>query len=291
MANEYRETVSDKLADKILVESRLNRAGFVMAAHHCHPYFEIFNVESGACSFFIGNNMFDLHEGDFILIPPDVFHYTRYLYGACRRNNIFFRRENISDATAKLMPHGGEFFLSTRIFQTPEAYRGQMSALIARMVREEKINDERSALMLEALLQQLLLLCSRECTFLSDMPADIHTTDRPIVEAARFISENYTDDISAKDIADAAGYSPNYLSKKFREATGIGVHEYLVFIRLQRAALELLSTDNSITEIAARCGFSDANYFKDAFKKKYGVTPRAYRSGGEPPLPYSADSL
>ena len=73
------------------------------------------------------------------------------------------------------------------------------------------------------------------------------------------------------------GYSPNYLSRKFKEAVGVGVHEYIVFIRLQNAANELLSTKDTITEIALRCGFSDGNYFKDAFKKKYGLTPRDYR--------------
>ena len=83
--------------------------------------------------------------------------------------------------------------------------------------------------------------------------------------------------ISAADIASAAGFSPNYLSKRFREAAGIGVHEYLMFVRLQHAALDLVSTGDSITEIALRSGFSDSNYFKDAFKKKYGVTPSAYR--------------
>ena len=83
--------------------------------------------------------------------------------------------------------------------------------------------------------------------------------------------------ITTADIARAADYSPNYLSRKFREAAGIGVHEYLLFIRLRHAALELLATDDSVTEIALRCGFSDGNYFKDAFKKKYGITPRAYR--------------
>ena len=56
------------------------------------------------------------------------------------------------------------------------------------------------------------------------------------------------------------------------------VHEYLVLLRLKSAALELLSTQDSITEIALRNGFSDSNYFKDAFKKMYGVSPRAYRS-------------
>lgn len=78
-------------------------------------------------------------------------------------------------------------------------------------------------------------------------------------------------------MAAAVGFSPNYLSRRFRQATGIGLHEYIVFIRLHHAARQLVSTDDSVTDIALRCGFSDSNYFKDAFKKKYGVTPRAYR--------------
>ncbi len=57
----------------------------------------------------------------------------------------------------------------------------------------------------------------------------------------------------------------------------MGVHEYLVLIRLRSAAYELLSTDQSVTQIALHCGFSDSNYFKDAFKKKFGLTPRDYR--------------
>ena len=83
--------------------------------------------------------------------------------------------------------------------------------------------------------------------------------------------------ISAADIAAASGFSPNHLSRKFREAAGIGTHEYLIQIRLQHAALALASTEDSITQIALRCGFSDSNYFKDVFKKNFGLTPREYR--------------
>jgi AraC-like DNA-binding protein len=41
--------------------------------------------------------------------------------------------------------------------------------------------------------------------------------------------------------------------------------------------MELLNTDHTVTEVAMNSGFSDSNYFKDAFKKMYGVSPRAYR--------------
>lgn len=263
--------------DNIYAGSEVREAGYVMPDPHCHSYFELFYVESGACRFFIDNNMYDIHAGDFMLIPPDVFHYTRYLFGACKRSVVHFHVEDISDSVKKLLPGHADFLSAMRIFQVPEAYREQINALLLRMVNEKKIADERSGLMLQALLQELFLLCGRECRFLNDIPANIHTTDRQIVQAAQFISNHYMDRISTADIAAAAGYSPNYLSQKFRKSVGIGIHEYLVFIRLQYAALELVTTNDSITEIAFRCGFSDSNYFKDAFKKKYGLTPRAYR--------------
>ena len=96
--------------------------------------------------------------------------------------------------------------------------------------------------MLGAMLQELLLACCRVCAILQDVPEQIHTTDREIVRAARFITEHYAEPITAADIAAAAGFSPNYLSRKFREAAGFGVHEYLTFIRLRNAAHELTAT-------------------------------------------------
>lgn len=268
---------TEKMIDRIYVESEVKEAGYVMPSHHCHPYSELFYIENGSCRFFIENNIYDMHTGDFMLIPPQVFHYTRYLFGACKRSVVFFREDDIGEPVKHLLPQQTGFFSEMRIFQVPEVHQEQIAGLLSRMVKEEKIDDERSSLMLCMLLQELFLLCSRECRFQQDMPANIHTTDRQIVQAAQFISRHYMEHLTTADIAAAADYSPNYLSRRFREAAGIGVHEYLVFIRLQHAALELLTTDDSITEIAFRCGFSDSNYFKDAFKKKYGITPRAYR--------------
>lgn len=277
MTNNRSVRQTEKRIDRIYAEGEIKKAGYVMPSHHCHPYFELFYIESGACRFFIENNIYDMHSGDFMLIPPQVLHYTRYSFGDCKRNIVFFREDDVWESVKQLLPQQTDFFSEMRIFQVPEAHREQIAALLLRMVKEEKIGDKRSSLMLQTLLQELFLLCSRECRFPQDMPVHIHTTDQQIVQAAQFISSHYPESITMVDIAQAAGYSPNYLSRKFREAAGIGVHEYLVFIRLQHAALELITTDDSITEIALRCGFSDSNYFKDAFKKRYGVTPRAYR--------------
>ncbi|MCR4764107.1 MAG: AraC family transcriptional regulator [Lachnospiraceae bacterium] len=267
------------MGDRIQAERVHRESGYVMGSYHCHSFYELYYVEQGACRFLIEDSMIDLHAGDFLLIPPRMLHYTRYLLGACRRVIVFFGREHLEEETIAQMPRGEAFFSDMRIMQIPDAYAEQISGHLTRMITEGRINDARSAPILRAQLQELLLICSRIGTFLQDTPANIHTTDRQILTAARFISSHYASEIRTSDVAAAAGFSQNYLTRRFREAAGIGVHEYLVFIRLQHAALELVSTGDSITDIALRCGFSDGNYFKDAFKKKYGVTPRAYRKG------------
>ena len=275
--SEKKEKLENNSLRRVLVECQLREEGFVMSSHHCHSFFEIYYVDRGNCRFLVENNIYDLRQGDFLLIPPDVLHYTRYLDGPCKKYGIYFRSDDISPQVSAAMPGGSSFFQETRIFQLPDAHHYQAELLLDRMLTEEKIEDSRTEAMLYLQLQELLLFCSRNCSFLQDIPANIRTTDRQIVLAARYISDHYMEPISAADIASAAGFSPNYLSKRFREAAGIGVHEYLMFVRLQHAALDLVSTNDSITEIALRSGFSDSNYFKDAFKKKYGMTPSAYR--------------
>jgi len=263
--------------DGVHAESKTRDPDFVMKGHHCHSCYELFYVESGDCCFLIDDQIVDLHAGDFILVTPMSLHYTRYVLGPCRRTVILFRGEDILDDVRELMPQSAVFFSQTSVFRVPEAKRAQVAAILECMTAEDEIRDERSAVMLKMALQSLLLLCGRVCSFLFEPPADIHTSDRQILQAAQYICQNYMEQLTSADVARAVGFSPNYLSRKFKAATGIGLHEYIVFVRLQHAAQELVSTADSITTIALRCGFSDSNYFKDSFKRKYGVTPRNYR--------------
>ena len=276
MAIDRTKRISKDAIDKIYVESNVRDASFIMPHPHCHSYCELYYIENGACRFFIENNMYDLKSGDFLFIPPQVFHYTRY-FGICKKVSIFFRKEDVDGRVKELLPQKDSFFASAHVFETPSAHIAQINGLILRMLNEEKTADAQTEVALHVLLAELFLLCNRECNFLQELPENIHTTDRQIVQAAQFISNRYGERISTADVAAAVGYSANYLTHKFKEAAGIGVHEYLAFIRLQRAAHELVTTSDKITDIALRCGFSDSNYFKDAFKKKYGVTPREYR--------------
>lgn len=262
---------------RVKMDKAFRESGVGMAAHHCHSYYELYYVQQGGCRFMIDDSFYDLKTDDFILLPPQTFHYTHYLQDRCLRCNVYFRPMDISEHVHGALPENGSFFSHARIFHAQAPYHEQICQLLERMEAEEELNDARTAPMQYFLLQELFLLIARACDYTQALPEVIRASDRQILQAARYISSNYMNPISSGDIAAAAGFSPNHLSKKFRESAGIGVHEYLVFIRLQHAALDLISTKDSITQIALRCGFSDSNYFKDVFKKKYGMTPREYR--------------
>ncbi|MBQ1859884.1 MAG: helix-turn-helix transcriptional regulator [Clostridia bacterium] len=281
MEKDFSRREPEKPIDRIYVEDQVRDRSYIVPTNHYHPYYEIYYLESGSCRFFIGGTMLDVHAGDLLIIPPRTMHYTRYLFGTCRRFNLFFRRKDLEQDIRNTFPGQDTFFSQWRLLQIPDFYRDSLTALFGRMLNEEKINDERTPLLLKCRLQETLLVCSRIGVIPEAPPADIHTTDQAIVRAAGFMREHFREPITAEEIAKAAGFSINYLSRKFRQAAGLGVHEYLSYLRLHQAALELVETKDLIIDIALRCGFTDANYFKDCFKRHYGVSPRAYRTGKE----------
>ena len=271
--------------DGIHAESCLRDQHFVMQGHHCHSCVELFCVESGSCRFLLDEHIFDLREGDLILVPPMVLHYTRYVFGACRRTVIFFREEDLDPEVRRSVPQGALRLSEATVMRIPPAHRERILELLRALTEEEGAADCRTALLRKAYLQTLLLLCGRVCGFLKKPSAALPAADPQVLQAVRYICRHYAEPLTSEDVARAVAFSPNYLSRKFRLSTGIGLHEYIVFVRLQHAAQELAATSDSITAIALRCGFSDSNYFKESFKKKYGVTPRGYRKASAQKAP------
>lgn len=231
-------------------------------------------MDHGTCRFFINNDFYTVKEGDLIVIPKQLFHYTKYS-SPCVRTAIFFRDEDLLPIDNII--HFSHTYQDLRIYHLNDSSQTNVKAILENMLTEMRFDDEVTVTALQVQLQGLFLYIHRYCN-----PAEhfenIHTNDEEIVNAARFISNHYAEHITTKDIAAITGFTTNYLSTKFREKTGIGLHEYLVFTRLHHAERLLLSTHLSITEIALECGFTDSNYFKDAFKKMYGLSPRKYRS-------------
>ena len=91
------------------------------------------------------------------------------------------------------------------------------------------------------------------------------------------IHTRYADPISLKILAQEMGINKDTMSKKFKDAVGCSVGEYILDYRIRNVCHSLVNTDESIRKVADTCGFSSEAYFYRQFKKKKQTTPALYR--------------
>lgn len=101
-------------------------------------------------------------------------------------------------------------------------------------------------------------------------------------KAKEYILGHYKDEnISLNVVASCVNISPNHFSTIFSQEIGITFVEYLTKVRMEAARELLLKTDYRTSEIGYQVGYKDPHYFSYLFKKIHGITPKAFRSGGE----------
>jgi AraC-like DNA-binding protein len=94
---------------------------------------------------------------------------------------------------------------------------------------------------------------------------------------ARFIGEHAIKGISSQDVSRGVGLHPNYATTVFRRAVGMTITQAITRQRLDTAQSLLISTDRAVTTIAFECGFGSLSRFYEAFGKRFGVRPSAFR--------------
>lgn len=95
-------------------------------------------------------------------------------------------------------------------------------------------------------------------------------------QAIRWLTLQHSQPVTIHELADSLGYHRTYLSKKFKEYTGVSPQQFLLRIRMERA-VALLQKSLTIKEVASSVGFNDALYFSKQFKNWYGIAPSEYR--------------
>lgn len=88
--------------------------------------------------------------------------------------------------------------------------------------------------------------------------------------------------LTLSNLAKSIGYSEYYVSRKFRNISGMQLRDYLRGRRLAFALKDVRDTKEGILEIALNYGFSSHEAFTRAFKEAYGVTPGEYRKNPVP---------
>jgi len=101
-------------------------------------------------------------------------------------------------------------------------------------------------------------------------------TRRLIRRAKEFLEAELSSSIQLKDVGQAVGASPTYLTDLFRRMEGVPLHQYLTRLRLARALVELRDTDD-LTALALELGVSSHSHFTATFRRRFGCTPSEFR--------------
>lgn len=99
-----------------------------------------------------------------------------------------------------------------------------------------------------------------------------------------FIEKHLDEEITLHVLAQQAGYSPWHCAKMFKEYTDKSPFEYIRKLRLSKAALVLRDEDLRVVDVALDFVFDSHEGFTRAFRKQFGVTPKAYQKK-TPPIP------
>jgi AraC-like DNA-binding protein len=94
----------------------------------------------------------------------------------------------------------------------------------------------------------------------------------------RYIKTHFHEPLSTRAIAGALGFNADYLGRCYRRRYGATITDSIHECRLRYAARLLLDSASNIDEIARRCGYANASYYRRLFKRRFGVSPRLYRS-------------
>lgn len=235
---------------------------------HFHDEHELYYMVSGSTKYYIDKKKpYQIESGNFVLIPAGVKHKTDS--EGCRvleRVLVSFKDDALSDKCKEIL----KGLFDQGIITVPISKLENIEAIFSKIGKEYNSSDSYSESLINLYIEEILILLDR---FREDFLPNLNETDKIIHKISRYIAQNYTQDLSLDSLSRQFSLSSAHLSRRFKAVAGMGINEYITYVRLLNAERLLKEGKLPITEIAGRCGFNDSNYFSTVFKKTKGITP------------------
>ena len=235
-----------------------------------HDFYELVLVCEGQIGVTADADSFVLDTGCAILHPPMEFHSLRGI-GSPAKIIIF-------SFSAQSMPQFDHFRFTIDAENLLRAERALSTLRTNTPAVNEEIGDvpkDKERAVQQALCElEILLLALTEPS--SNVQFDASAGARNYRRALKVIEENLCIPLDTTELARLSHMSPSLLKKTFSRYAGVGVMEYIRSRKINYA-IPRLRAGESVKEIAADLGFTDAGYFSTVFRRITGHSPTHYR--------------
>lgn len=256
---------------------------FTVVTTHWHDEAELIVIKKGTGIISVDMEVHIVKEHDIIFVRPGQLHaIMQYRQECMEYENILFDTALLYSQHQDLCTY--EYFRP--YFEMEYEYPWHIDAsfsyhhaLYACIERIDLLCDERKPfyeLSLKSLLFELFYI------FFSEQENLQRAIRKKSIEKVKlliqFIQEHYQDTLSLHEAASYLGFSDSHFMKFFKQNMNTTFTNYLNEYRITIAGRLLLTTEDSILEIAEKTGFNNLSYFNRLFKKQFHQTPSEYRS-------------
>lgn len=256
---------------------------FLSVPLHWHLEMEIIYIKKGCGTVAVDLNPSFVQKGDIIFIAPGQLHeITQYGHARMEYENTLFDINMLSGAandvcsTDFLIPLQHSHTLAKNIYTPADHNYTQIARRLDDADEIRKTTPQAYQLAIKGCLFFVFYELFTGYPQGSLTKKTFHSLDA-LKAAIKYVEIHYQEPIRIKDIAAFCDYSESHFMKYFKNATGMSFIEYLNGYRLSMASRLLLASDAPVINIAQESGFQNLSYFNRMFKKKFGITPSAYR--------------
>ena len=267
----------------IIIERIIHDSEFSMPMKHMHEEYEIYYLLEGERYYFIEDDTYHIKTGAFVFVDQNEIHKTGSAGTSSFHDRIMLSLsgQTINPFLHKLGYSSLEyFFVHQRIFPMDETNQNYLNGLFEFMRRELRDKEDGYEDLVKLKIVEMLLFlsrCQKKLPAEAELSLSTSAKHKKVREATTYIRENYQSSLSLQVVAEQLYVSKGYLSRIFREVTGVNITDYINIQRIKHAKELLTGSNFNITEISELTGYDSITYFEKVFHKYTGISPLKYR--------------
>jgi len=252
---------------------------------HTHFFNEVAVVLSGTCLHVVGKERNPLIRGDVFVLKGNETHEFKKMLDL-KMIDIVYNRDFFDTVRKELndIPGFQALFVYEPMFRKFNKFKAklhlnsnQLNELMSILKLMKKIQLDKAPGYQIATESVFKLVVISLCSYYSETDVPRSKELLKVSKVINFMEKSFAEKITLNILADKSGLTVPTFRRVFKRVTGCSPIDYLIRLRVERAA-RMMSEKNNIRVIdaAMSCGFDNSSYFTRKFKQVMEITPVEY---------------